>query len=174
MPKPVLSSNNSILTLSALKIGNESVYFSKSVKLPLSIPAKLCWNPINKSSNEITLGIIAKPETKGGWIGIGFNKDLHMTPSTAILAFRPEDTDKDTVVEYLVTAKSSSGVRPAKSPVSKNNSVEISDEGIISVVITIPLPSLKDIKSGKTDKTGMIFAWGDRPASGNIQLLTGS
>jgi len=146
-------------------VNGASTNFTNSFTIPLPIKATLYWQRITPDSTTLVMGVVAQPEETGGWVGVGFNQKLKMTPSTAVIACKPSGSGQDTVLQYDLSAKALAGVQPTDASVLSNSSVEYRSDGTVAFVFTIPLPFDNNVNTASGAKNGMIFAYGSQPRS---------
>jgi len=151
----------------SVTVNGNSTTFSDSIKIPFEIPYTLYWQRITPSSTQLTIGVVAQPPDKGGWVGVGFNQQQKMTPSVAIIASKPANTNKDTVLLYNLSDKSTSGVQPSSASVLSASNVQYTSDGTVAFVFTLLLPFSPYVNSQTTALNGMIFAYGGVPSNVN-------
>lgn len=145
--------------------GNQHSYLA-SFKVPLDIPFTLYWNPVPPGAQTVDLAVVAKPPQRGGWIGLGFNKQLRMIPSTAYISVLPDNSNRAYLAQYDLQGKSSEEVQPNASSLALNRTIEYASDGTVKFSLILPLNGgLQDLVAGDNIKTGFLFAYGPKPSS---------
>ncbi|RKP09584.1 hypothetical protein THASP1DRAFT_22599 [Thamnocephalis sphaerospora] len=151
----------------ALMVNNVRHFFSKTVTTNMFT---LYWK-VDANSESATFAVQPSSGSRPGWIGFGFSRDGAMANSHAIVAAQ-DAAGAVTIMEYDITAASSSGLRPvaAANRLTSNVTTSFAADQPVTLMFTQRLSAaVPGLTLSPEARSNLIYAVGARPpARGSI------
>jgi len=147
-------------TDNTITISGSSYTYTNHMATSLRNPYDLYWTV--QSDDSVQFFVVAKPPNQG-YAAIGFNPNLSMVGSRAVVACQPSGSSQSTVTEYYLSSKSPSGVNPATTPIITDTAVEYGEDGYVRFTFVVPAGLESALNVNSEEGSGLIYAVGNPP-----------